>query len=237
MSLLLSLLMLFSLMCIAKKKKTLPNWKSAVLSSPVMSRCCSACHKWWCIWQTVTASVSHVCNMSFMHITHQLIELSCTQLYTGSGIKDFQPLNPNQFLCYCIFFFSSYMLNVSPIHSYMLETLPIWGASVWTDTQQHVPTVLHFGRLLWHEIFICKTHCIDMWNTSLDNKMKWGQSAAFAVCEVNRPHSLTTCSRLEMFTLNIWFVFQLSLCAIFVLTVFLVIFCPIYFFLFFWVHL
>lgn len=35
-------------------------------------------------------------------------------------------------------------------------------------------------------------------------------------------NSLITCSRLEMFTLNIWDVIQLALCAIFVLNVFLV---------------
>lgn len=45
-------------------------------------------------------------------------------------------------------------------------------------------------------------------------------------------NSLITCSRLEMFTLNIWDVIQLALCAIFVLTVFLVkILFYIYFFL------
>lgn len=42
----------------------------------------------------------HVCNVPFMHLTHQLIELSCCQLRSGSGLKDVEPLSrPVASLC------------------------------------------------------------------------------------------------------------------------------------------
>ena len=57
-------------------------------------------------------------------------------------------------------------------------TPPIWGASVWTDAQQHGPAVLHLHRSLQHEILNLQHTVFDDWHISMYTKVEWGQSAA-----------------------------------------------------------
>lgn len=67
-----------SLTCIIKKHSQTEK-KKMQYSHRLSCQCCSARQQRWHVWQTMMALVSqHVCNVPFMHITHQLI--SCTQL-------------------------------------------------------------------------------------------------------------------------------------------------------------
>lgn len=71
------------------------------------------------------------------------------------------------------------------------------------SSQQHAPAVLFCGRLPWHDIALVQFIFVF--------ELKGGgRATALEVHRrANQPQSLTTCSRLEMFTLNIWDVFFL----------------------------
>lgn len=76
------------------------------------------------------------------------------------------------------------------------------------------------STLLWHENLISSPHALV--HDILQWTWRWNKDNRLHPRFICGDNSLITCSRLEMFTLNIWDVFQLPLRAIFVLTVFLV---------------
>lgn len=165
-----------------------------------MSLCCCARQQWWCAWQTMMALVSqHVCNVPFyayhtsaywacVHPTVHWIwpERLSVRLFTA---------NQNQSCVYASFsvLCGNFYLNAAA-NPIPLRNWPIWGASVWTDAEQHEPAVLHFHLFLRHEIFTCKARYLDTWD--IWTNMTWYEDNRLQSRFVHvatgrtRPHSL-----------------------------------------------
>ena len=136
----------------------------------------------------------------FMHITLQLMELSCNHLHSGSGNKDFQPSTAFQSRVYASIFFFFFLMSCAACTSELQLNLR-------TGPSEVAPAVLdHFCFGMRRRI--ASVHDIFQWTQRWDQDNRLHSSV--------EPHSLTTRSRLEMFTLNIRDDFQLALdCVLF----------------------
>lgn len=157
------------------------------------------CHRlsrhWRCSWREAPVS-QHVCKfVPFMHITLQLMELSCTlDLATKTFSLHSLPVS-----CLCIYFFFI-LMSCATCTSELQLNLRTGPSEVCTCS----PPSFLFGM----RRRIASEHDILQWT------QRWHQDNRLHSSV--EPHSLTTRSRLEMFTLNIWDVFQLALdCVLF----------------------
>lgn len=147
---------------------------------------------------TVAFVSQHVCNVPFMHIAHQ-----CVLHSTVHWIWHSRPV-PCLFFLRCVPTISpscSCIPRVRTLRSEAPQSGLMFGSMYLLSTT--------FDHLLGHGLAISSA----AHNALVHNIFRWTQGFH----EDNRLHSrfnlwsLTTCSRWEMFTLNVWGAFQLTL--------------------------